>query len=122
MLRGANLLAVSEHPQARFVSQRVDWAADGLSPAAVHGELTLRGRTRPLTLQALRWRCGNNPLFGREVCGGDFTADLSRGAFGLGFVPAMAEDTVRLRVQVEAIRLEPGEDDGAGFGGTGAAR
>lgn len=121
VLRGASLLAVAAHPEARFVSSRVDWAADGVSPATVHGELTLRGRTRPLTLTAQRWRCGNNPLFGREVCGGDFTAELSRGAFGMGFASAMADDTVRLLLQVEAIRLEPGEDDGAPAA-TGAAR
>lgn len=112
VLRGASLLAVREHPQAAFVSRRIDWAADGLSPSAVHGEITLKGRTQPLTLTAQRWRCGNNPLFGREVCGGDFSATLSRGAFGMGFASSMADDAVRLLVQVEAIRLEPGEDEG----------
>lgn len=110
VLRGASLLDAAAHPQARFVSERVEWAADGLSPAAVHGRITLRGRTQPLALRAERWRCGNNPLFGREVCGGDFTATLSRGAFGMGFAAGMADDAVTLQVQVEAVRVETGDD------------
>lgn len=110
VLRGTSLLDAAAHPQARFVSERVEWAADGLSPAAVHGRITLRGRTQPLALRAERWRCGNNPLFGREVCGGDFTATLSRGAFGMGFAAGMADDAVTLQVQVEAVRVETGDD------------
>jgi hypothetical protein len=49
-----------------------------------------------------------------KVCGGDWVASLSRSAFGMGFAGAMADDAVLLRIQVEAIRLEPGEDAGAG--------
>lgn len=110
VLRGGSLLAVEAHPRARFVSDRVDWGADGISPAAVHGTLTLRGQARPLVLRAERWRCGNNPLFGREVCGGDFTATVSRRAFGLDFASGMADDAVTLQVQVEGVRTEPGDD------------
>lgn len=110
VLRGSSLLSVQTHPQARFVSDTVRWADDGVSPREISGRLTLLGRTEPLVLKAQRWRCGNNPLFGREVCGGDFQARLSRSAFGLGFAGAMADDTVELRVQVEAVRSEPGDD------------
>lgn len=110
VLRGSSLLAVESHPQARFVSGEVRWAADGVSPQALDGQLTLRGRTQPLVLHAQRWRCGNNPIFGREVCGGDFRASLSRSAFGLGFAGAMADDTVQLLIQVEAVRSEAGDE------------
>lgn len=113
VLRGSSLLAVEAHPQARFVSDGVRWAADGVSPQEISGQLTLKGQTRPLVLRMARWRCGNNPLFGREVCGGDFQASLSRSGFGLGFAGAMAEDTVQLRVQVEAVRTEA-QDEPAG--------
>ncbi len=109
VLRGSSLLAVAEHREARFVSERVVWTASGVAPAEVQGQFTLRGRTQPLTLRAERWRCGNNPLFGREVCGGDFSATLSRSAFGMGFAGSMADDAVRLLIQVEAIRSEPGD-------------
>jgi polyisoprenoid-binding protein YceI len=109
VLKGSNFLAVTEHPRARFVAGDVRWGPTGLAPAELRGEITLRGRTQPLTLTAERWHCGNNPIFGREVCGGDFTAVLSRSAFGMGFASSMADDRVRLMVQVEAIRTEPGD-------------
>jgi polyisoprenoid-binding protein YceI len=114
VLRGGNFLAVAEHPRARFVAREASWAGGGLAPGELKGEITLRGRTMPLTLTAERWRCANNPIFGREVCGGDFTASLSRSAFGMGFAAALADDTVRLLIQVEAIRSEPGDAPAAG--------
>ena len=55
------------------------------------GELTLRGVSQPLTLKAVRFNCYRNPLFNREVCGGDFEATVRR-------------NEVLLRVQVEAVR------------------
>ena len=104
VLRGGRLLGVAEHPNGRFVSRETVWDASGRAPAEVRGEITLRGVTRPLTLTARRWNCGNNPIFGREVCGGDFEATISRGDFGMGFMSNFADDRVRLVIQVEAVR------------------
>lgn len=109
VLKRPSLLDVAAHPLARFESERIEWREDGFSPAQVHGRLMIKGRSQPLTLISERWRCGNNPLFGREVCGGDFVARLSRAAIGMGMAAGMVEDTVTLRVQVEAIRLEAAE-------------
>jgi polyisoprenoid-binding protein YceI len=109
MLKRSSLLDVATHPVARFQSERVEWQADGLTPARVHGRLSMKGREQPLTLHMTRWRCGNNVLFGREVCGGDFNAQLSRRAWDMDMAASMVEDTVTLRIQVEAIRQEPGD-------------
>jgi polyisoprenoid-binding protein YceI len=104
VLRSGRLLGVAEHPSGTFVARQTIWDAAGRAPAEVRGEITLRGTTRPLTLVTRRWFCGNNPLFGREVCGGDFEATLSRSAFGISFASTMAEDLVRLQMQIEAVR------------------
>lgn len=114
VLRSGRLLGAAEHPSGSFVAREVVWDASGRAPAQVRGEITLRGTTRPLTLVTRRWYCGNNPLFGREVCGGDFEATLSRGAFGISFASTMADDSVRLLVQVEAVR---GDEPAAAPGG-----
>lgn len=114
VLRGSRLLAVADHPVGRFVSRSVVWDAGGQAPAQVQGEITLKGITQPLTLATRRWHCGNNPLFGREVCGGDFEASLSRAAFGMDFAAALADDRVRILIQVEAVRGDaPGGGPGA---------
>jgi polyisoprenoid-binding protein YceI len=101
LLRGESLLASERHPTARFVGERFEFDGDRVS--AVAGTLTLRGRTRPLTLRATRFACYANPLFQREVCGGDFEAMLRHADFGVAAPPGVP-DEVRLLVQVEAIR------------------
>lgn len=101
-VRRADLLAVDEHPEAFFVAEQVMF--DGDAVREVRGELTLRGTSRPLALRALRFRCYLNPLFRREVCGGDFEAELRRSEFGLDFALPVVGDRVRLMIQVEALR------------------
>jgi len=97
------LLATGQHPSARFVAERFTF--DGNKVAAVDGQLTLRGRTQPLVLKATRFDCYFNPLFRRQVCGGDFEATLLRSEWGLdGGAEIGLADRLRLLVQVEAIR------------------
>lgn len=105
-VRQDDLLATAAHPQAFFIAERFDFAPDG-GVAAVTGEFTLRGQSRPLRLVAQRFRCYLNPLLRREVCGGDFEADLQRSDFGMSFGQPFVTDTVRLKIAVEAIRQTP---------------
>jgi polyisoprenoid-binding protein YceI len=102
LLRGREMLDVAANPQAYFVARRADF--DGDVPRDVHGELTLRGISEPLTLHALRWRCAFSPLFRREVCGGDFEAFIDRSTFGITYGLPFGADRVRLLIDVEAIR------------------
>ncbi|MEK8053262.1 YceI family protein [Ideonella sp. DXS22W] len=102
-LRGPDLLDADGHPQAFFVAQGFD-IDDGGAVRAVRGEFTLRGQGRPLTLVAERFRCYTHPLLRREVCGGDFTAEIERSAWGITYGLPFVADRVRLRVQVEAVR------------------
>lgn len=106
LLRRADLLDVDAHPQAFFVGEQFEFDEQG-GVRAVSGEFTLRGAGRPLRLQAQRWRCYFNPLFRREVCGGDFVAEFKRSDYGITHSLPFVSDTVRLLVQVEAIR-QPG--------------
>ena len=101
-----DMLAVALHPQAYFVAERFEFDARG-GVAAVTGEFTLRGISQPLRLVARRFRCYLNPLFRREVCGGDFEAEISRSSFGISHSLPFVSDGVRLKVAVEAIRQTP---------------
>lgn len=102
VMRGAPLLSVQAHPQAYFTARKGRW--EGAELRELNGEITLRGISRPLTLRALRFKCGLNPLFGREVCGGDFEATLKRSDFGMTLALPLVADEVRLLVQVEGVR------------------
>jgi polyisoprenoid-binding protein YceI len=102
-LRGKDFFDVTEHPTATFVSERLVFAGDKVSE--VVGTLTLLGKTHPVTLKAMNFNCYTNPIFKREVCGGDFEAVVQRSLWGLRYgLPAVAPDNVRLVIQVEAIR------------------
>lgn len=105
LLKRADLLDTEAHPKAYFVGNTFEWNPQG-QVTAVRGEFTLRGTSRPLTLQAQRWRCYLNPLFRRQVCGGDFVAEFKRSDFGITHSLPFVADTVRLTIQVEGIREE----------------
>lgn len=75
--------------------------------AAVTGEFTLRGVGQPLRLVAQRFRCCLQPLIGREVCGGDVEAEFNRSSLGITHSLPFMGDTVRLKIQVEAVQQSP---------------
>lgn len=101
-LREPDMLATEAHPKAYFVAEKFDFDAQG-QVSAVRGEFTLRGQSQPLTFTAQRFRCYTSPLFRREVCGGDFEAELKRSSFGITHSLPFVADSVRLKLQVEAI-------------------
>ena len=102
-LTEGDMLAVQSHPRAYLVAERMEFDDAG-RVKALRGEFTLRGVSVGLTLTALRFNCYTSPLLGREVCGGDFEGQFSRGAVGITHSLPFVSDTVRLLVQVEAIR------------------
>lgn len=101
-LKSGEFFDVARHPTARFVGDRFVFAGEHV--AEVSGVLTLRGQSLPVSFKALNFNCYTSPLFRRQVCGGDFETTLQRSQWGLGALPAAAADSVRLLVQIEAIR------------------
>ncbi len=102
-LKSKDFFNTAEHPTARFVSERFVFTGDKVT--AVEGRLTMLGKSQPVTLKANLFNCYNNPMFKREVCGGDFEAVIQPTQWGItSLIPAVAPDSVRLLVQVEAIR------------------
>ncbi len=102
-LKEGDMLAVKEHPQAFFVADRFEFD-DGGRMSALRGEFTLRGTSLALELKALRFNCYTSPLLRVEVCGGDFEGRFVRSAAGITHSLPFVSDTVRLLVQVEAVR------------------
>jgi polyisoprenoid-binding protein YceI len=102
LLRGPEMLSVAANPQAFFVAKKATF--EGEVPREVRGEFTLRGISEALTLRAVRWKCGLNPLFRREVCGGDFEGEIVRSTFGITHSLPFVADKVKIEVQVEGIR------------------
>lgn len=100
--RGKDFFDVEKNPSATFKG-RFEGATGG-APGKLVGELTLNGRTRPLTLTVHQLKCIPHPLHKRDLCGADASGSFSREDFGL----AAGKDwgfkmDVNLRIQVEAV-------------------
>ncbi|MGY1458943.1 MULTISPECIES: YceI family protein [unclassified Luteimonas] len=99
----SGLLDSGRHPVASFRSTRVEpLDADR---ARIHGELTMRGTTREIVLEAVRNAERRHPLppF-RNTVGFSATATLSRGEFGSSAWSSMIGDAVEVRIEVEATQ------------------
>ena len=101
-LRGDNFLRVKEFPSAKFTGNQFSFDGDKVS--AVSGTLSLLGKTLPITLTATHFNCYDNPMLKREVCGGDFEATLQRSAYGMSYGLPGIPDSVKLVIQIEAVR------------------
>ena len=101
-LRSKNYFDTDNHPTARFVADRINF--DGNKVQSATGQLTLLGKTLPVTVTAVRFNCYDNPFVKREVCGGDFEATVQRSLWGMTSDIPAASDNVKLLIQVEAVR------------------
>ena len=102
-LQSADLFDAAKHPTIKFVSDKFSFNGDKVSE--VSGQLTLLGKTAPVTLKATQFNCYDSPMLKREVCGGDFEATIDRTAFGVNYgIDWGFPKNVRLVLQVEAVK------------------
>jgi polyisoprenoid-binding protein YceI len=103
-LKSADFFDVANHPSAKFVGTQFKF--DGDKVVEVSGELTMRGKSNPVTLKGSLFGCYMNQRIQREVCGGDFEATIQRSLWGVSFGVAnnAIPDNVRLLIQVEAVK------------------
>jgi polyisoprenoid-binding protein YceI len=102
-LQSADLFDAAKFPTIKFASDKFVFSGDKVSE--IVGNLTLLGKTQPVTLKANQFNCYENPMIKREVCGGDFETTIDRTAFGMAYgVDWGFPKNVRLVVQVEAVK------------------
>lgn len=102
-LQSADLFDVEKFPTMKFVANKFSFSGDKVTE--VTGNLTLLGKTNPLTLKASNFNCYDNQMLKREVCGGDFVGTLDRTAYGMNYgIDWGFPKEVRLIVQVEAVK------------------
>jgi polyisoprenoid-binding protein YceI len=101
-LIGEDFFNTAKFPTAKFTSDKFSFAGDKVSE--VSGTLTLMGKSNPVTLKAANFNCYENPRLKREVCGGDFETTLLRSQYGMGYGLPNIPDSVRLTVQIEAVK------------------
>ncbi len=101
-LRGEDFFAVAQYPTITFKADKLSFEGDKLIKA--DGQLTLRGITRPVTLNFNQFKCGEHPIYKKYYCGGDATATIQRSDFGMTAYPGAVGEQVKLSIQIEAAR------------------
>ncbi|HRE31665.1 MAG TPA: YceI family protein, partial [Candidatus Berkiella sp.] len=68
----------------------------------VHGQLTLHGVTKPITLMVKLNKIGNNPITDKPSIGFSATAQLKRSDFEITTMLPGVGDGVNLSIEIEA--------------------
>jgi polyisoprenoid-binding protein YceI len=100
-LRGADFLDVTNFSKATFVSKSVSPTGDG--KAKIEGDLTLRGVTKPVTIEAEVVGGGNDPWGGYRQ-GFSGRARLTLADFGILRELGPASKDVDLDLHIEGVR------------------
>lgn len=98
-LRSADFFDVANHPTARFESTAVE--VTGENTARITGNLTLRGVTKPVTLEATYINEGQDPWGGYRA-GFSATGEIVPADFGMPHL--IAKGPVSLMIEAEGVR------------------
>ncbi|BBC99342.1 MULTISPECIES: YceI family protein [Sphingobium] len=86
----------AKFPTATFVSTGVK--TDGPTGATITGNLTIKGITKPVTLDAEFYGAGANPMNKKENIGFVATGTIKRSDFGMGMAVPVVGDAVELKI------------------------
>lgn len=109
LFRSPDFFDVANYPAISFVSTQV--IVTGERTGQVVGDLTIRGVSKPVTLDVTWNFSGEHPLglvnpsfAGKFVSGFSATTRLLRSEWGLGRGAPLISDEVDVRIEVEAVR------------------
>ncbi|AUM14154.1 hypothetical protein Kalk_17745 [Ketobacter alkanivorans] len=100
-LRGKDFFDVSQFPKATFVSTKIEKTGD--KTAKITGDFTLKGVTKPVTLDAVYVGGGKDPWGGYRQ-GFEATTQLRLKDFGIDYNLGPASEVVDIYISVEGIR------------------
>lgn len=100
-IQGPDFLDTATYPTATFKSTRVVFAGD--EPAAVEGDLTIKGVTKPVTLRITSFRNMPHPMAKKDAIGANAAVTIRRSEFNAGKHAPDVSDEVDIEIGVEAI-------------------
>ena len=100
-LQTADFFDTANHPVATFVSRSITVDAEDPTEATVVGDLTLRGVTKPVTIEVEFNGAGT--VMGAYKAGFDGEATIKRSDFGINYALPAVSDEVKLHIEGEFV-------------------
>jgi polyisoprenoid-binding protein YceI len=98
--KSAEMFDVAKYPTATFAGKFTKF--NGATPTQIEGTLTMHGVTKPVALNIDSFKCIQNPMNKKEVCGADANGTINRADFGVNFGDKLGfKMDVKLQIQVE---------------------
>ncbi len=110
-LRSDDFFDAAKYPVITFRSTSVK--AAGKDKLSVTGDLTIKGITKPVTLEVTINKIGVQPMAQREAAGFNAITTIKRSDFGVGKYAPNVSDEVTLTITTEAIVPKPAAQDGS---------
>lgn len=101
-IQGEDFFHTEKYPTITFKSTGVNFAGDKL--ASVDGNLTIKGITKPVTLEVTSFHCMPHPIVKNDACGANATTTIKRSDFGAGKHAPYVSDEVKLTIAIEAVK------------------
>ena len=108
-LRSSNFLEVEKYPTMTFKSTRIEPA--GEDRYRMTGDLTIKGNTRPVTLDVVKYGEFNDPMMGHRI-GYAAEGQINRKDFGLTFEMMLdgrfiVSNEVKIMIEGELVEKQP---------------
>ena len=101
-LKSPDMFDVESHPEITFVA--TDIALQDGSTGTLTGDLTMKGITKPVTLDVTLNGAGEHPMNGADTFGISATGTLDRSEWDLGYAAPNVGEQVDLRIEAEFQR------------------
>lgn len=98
-MKSADIFHVEKHPEIKFVSTAIE--KTGANTGKITGDLTIKGTTKPVTVDAVFNKGAFDQRGQRHKLGFSGTATLLRSDFGVDFAVPFVGDEVKIIIETE---------------------
>ena len=101
-IQAEDFFDTAKYPTITFKSKKVVF--NGEKPAKVEGDLTIKGVTKPVTLDITSFHAMPHPIAKKDAIGANATVKIKRSEFNMPKYTPYVSDDVTLTIAVEAIK------------------
>ena len=101
-IQAEDFFHTEKYPTATFKSTKVEFKGD--KPSQIHGDLTIKGITKPVTLTVTSFQAMPHPLQKKDAIGANAYTVIKRSEFNADKYAPAVSDEVRIDIAIEAIK------------------